>query len=75
MFAQGYIHSQDIAEDMHDKKAYLKGVIEGDMFTQKKDDEVVKIVCKGDMRGYKTPKMRTRYYSFTLDSDLFIKLI
>lgn len=75
MHLKGYIHASDITEDMNGKKALLTGTIEADIMTIAKQDEKVMIVCKDDMKGWRTPKMRTRYYPFTIDSDLFIKLI
>ena len=75
MKVDGYMPCQDITEDMHGKKAFLTGTITRDWLSSKKEDEEVKLVCKGDDIGYQKPRQRTRFYIFCFHQDLFIKLL
>ena len=74
MLAAGYIHTDDCTDDMHGKMALLSGTSEHDWLTIRKNDEKIKLYIKGDMRGYMRPRMRTRYFTFGIGNDQFIKL-
>lgn len=71
----GYKHVEEVTDEDHGKTALLKGSSDNDMFSVNHDDDKVKIYCKGSHRGYQKPRMKTRYYSFGLGTDLFIKII
>jgi len=76
MFAQGYKSADDMEAGDNGKKAIITGTKSADMFTVSKDNEKVVLVYTTDNRkGYKTPRMRTRFYSFGHGSDMFYKLI
>ena len=74
MLAQGYIHTDDCTDDMHGRAALLTGISEHDWLIVRKNDEKIKLYIKGDRRGYMKPRMRTRYFSFGIGNDQFIKL-
>jgi hypothetical protein len=71
----GYISIHDVSDADDGRTALLSGTASVDLWTLKKDDEKVRIVAKGDMRGYMKPRMRTRYFRAAVDSDLFVKII
>lgn len=71
----GYISIHDVSEADNGKEALLSGTASVDLWTTKKDDEKVKIVADGTARGYRKPRMRTRFYRPSADADYFVKII
>lgn len=76
MYTDGYMPIHDITPDMNGKPALLSGTQSYDWMTTHKEDEKVKLVALADGRkGYARPKMRSRFFGVSVDSDMFIKLI
>ena len=75
MFEEGYISLFDVTENDHNKTAIMTYREAVDWFTTTAKDKKIKIYCKDGKVGYRTPRMRSRFYVASLDADYFIKII
>ena len=74
-WSEGFISIHDTTEEHNNKEALLSGKGSVDLFSFKKENEPVKIVVmENGARGYRKPRMRTRFFRAPIDADLFVKL-